>query len=93
MPNNLAQTITSQWHLIAPMIALLNAIIHILFAGAVARDTGAIQKQGQSTILVSGLTWAFATLLGGVIVATIYWLLHHLNWTRLMIRDGNANRS
>jgi hypothetical protein len=59
------------------LILLIDIILHILFAGAVARDAGQFNQLGYKPVLVSAATWAFATLIGGVFVATIYWLLHH----------------
>lgn len=64
------------------LMLLINGIIHILFAGAVAKDGGHLQKVGGRTALVSAPTWAFATLIGGVVVATIYWFIHHSTLTR-----------
>lgn len=64
------------------LMLLINGIIHILFAGAVAKDAGQVQKLGGKPALVSAPTWAFATLLGGVVVAAIYWFIHHSTLTR-----------
>ena len=64
------------------LIAMLNIIIHLLFAGAVARDAGRLQEIHQTPVLVSGLTWAFDTLVGGVFVAAAYWVIHHSKLTR-----------
>ncbi len=63
-------------------IMVLTVIIHVIFAGAVATDAGKLHKQQLQPLLVSGVTWAFATLLGGVFVAAIYWLMHHSTLTR-----------
>ncbi len=64
------------------LILLINVILHVLFAGAVARDAGNLYQLGQRPALVSASTWAFATLIGGVITATIYWFIHHSTLTR-----------
>jgi hypothetical protein len=64
------------------MLIVINAIIHFLFAGAVANDCGKLSKQGLKPILVSPATWAFTTLIGGVYIGAIYWFLHHSTLTR-----------
>ena len=64
------------------MLIFINALIHFLFAGAVANDCGKLQKHGLKPILVSPATWAFTTLIGGVYVAGLYWFLHHSTLTR-----------
>lgn len=61
----------------------INVILHVVFAGAVAKDSGEFAKQGYKTSLVSGITWAFATLVGGVFIAAIYWFIHHSTITRI----------
>ena len=61
---------------------IINAFIHLLFAGAVAKDCGYLTKRGIKPILVSPSTWAFTTLIGGVWVAGLYWFLHHSTLTR-----------
>ena len=64
------------------VLLIINIIVHIIFAGAVAKDGGQLSKNQQKTILVSTLVWSFTTLLGGIWVATIYWVLHHSKLTR-----------
>lgn len=64
------------------LLLVLTAILHIIFAGAVARDSGELIKSGQKPVLVTGITWAFATLVGGVFVAAVYWFIHHSKITR-----------
>lgn len=61
---------------------LINGILHLIFASAVARDSGNLSRLGQRPVLVSGATWAFATLIGGVFVAALYWILHYSTLTR-----------
>ncbi|MBA2709387.1 MAG: hypothetical protein H0U57_02155 [Tatlockia sp.] len=77
------------------LILLINAILHVLFAGAVARDAGNLYQLGQRPALVSGGTWAFATLLGGIVTAAIYWFIHHSTLTRpsMTMREKSYDRA
>ncbi len=68
------------------LLLLVNILLHILFAGAIAQDSGRLHNLGQKPALVSGTTWAFATLLGGVMTAAIYWFIHHSTFTRPTIK-------
>lgn len=77
-----AQSLSTEISSISFTMMVINAMIHIVFAGAVARDAGHLSKRGIQTQLVSGMSWAFATLVGGVWVAAIYWFIHHMNWAR-----------
>lgn len=72
----------AEMHSITLIVLLINAVVHIIFAGAVARDAGEFAKRQHQTHLVSPMTWAFATLVGGVFVAAIYWFMHHLSYYR-----------
>ncbi len=83
----LAQQYANQIQNFGYLILLINGILHIIFAGAVARDAGNLYKLGQRPALVSAGTWAFATLVGGVITAAIYWFIHHSTLTRPAIRE------
>lgn len=87
MLNDLAQQFSHQIQTFFYLIMLINGILHIIFAGAVARDAGNLYRLGQKPALVSASTWAFATLIGGVITATIYWFLHHSTLTRPVMRE------
>lgn len=64
------------------LILFINGVLHLIFAGAVAKDAGKLQKMGQKTLLVSPAVWAFAVLVGGVLTAVLYWLMHHSSLTR-----------
>lgn len=49
-------------------------VVHIGFALGVHKDA---EARPDGPALVSPTLWAIATLLGGVITAAVYWLLHH----------------
>lgn len=87
MVNELAKQFATQIQTFFYLIMLINGLLNLIFAGAVARDAGSMDRTGQKTVLVSASTWAFATLIGGVLTATIYWLLHHSTLTRPTIRE------
>lgn len=76
--NNLLSSFMEQIPSIQLMLVIISALLHILFAGAVAKDAGDLNKRGLKTHLVSGATWAFAVLVGGPLVAIGYWFMHHL---------------
>ena len=79
MLTNLTQILTNQYHTIVILILLINVVVHVIFAAAVAKDAGLIVQRKQQTILVSPMIWAFAVLVGGVLVAAIYWFMHHFH--------------
>ena len=88
----LAQQYSNQLQTFYYLLILINAVLHVIFAGAVARDAGQLAKLGQRPALVSAPTWAFATLIGGVITATIYWFIHHSTLTRPAIRETRYDK-
>ena len=51
-------------------------IVHISFAIAVFRDATNLPAP-RKPIFVGPTIWLLATLLGGIFVATIYWIMHH----------------
>lgn len=93
MLSELVQHFSSQIQTFYYLLLIINALLHVIFAGAVARDAGSLYHLGQKPALVSGPTWAFATLLGGVITATIYWFIHHSTLTRPAIRENRYEKT
>lgn len=87
MFNELTQQFSTQIENFNALLLLINALLHVLFAGAVARDAGSLTKLGHRLALVSAPSWAFATLLGGVFTAAIYWFIHHSTLTRPTMRE------
>jgi membrane protein implicated in regulation of membrane protease activity len=59
------------------VVAIVTFIINTVFAFAVDRDARRIVRGGGYTFLVAPGFWAFATFLGGPLVAVAYWLVHH----------------
>jgi hypothetical protein len=57
---------------------ILTAVVHIGFAIAVLSDAQLLwMRLRRKTFFVGGGLWSLATLLGGVFVAAIYWVIHH----------------
>jgi hypothetical protein len=81
MLNTLIETYGSELNSLYYLILFVNAILHVIFAGAVAKDAGKLYKIGQKPLLVSAHTWAFAVLVGGVFTAIAYWFMHHSTLT------------
>lgn len=82
MLNQLFQQFSVQIQTLSYLLFIINILLHVIFSGAVAKDGGRLQRLGHKTALVSPYTWAFATLLGGVFIAAIYWFIHHSTLTR-----------
>jgi hypothetical protein len=59
------------------LYALINFVIHSLFAWAVDSDARRLRRDGIEPVLVGQFVWALAALIGGPLVATAYWVLHH----------------
>ncbi len=58
------------------------AIVHFGFASEVLKDGDQLHRKGTGPLLASQWLWALATLLGGVFVAAIYWLVNHSTLSR-----------
>lgn len=93
MLGELAKQFGTQIQTFFYLIMLINGMLHFIFASAVARDAGNLYRLGQKPVLVSAPTWAFATLIGGVFTATIYWILHYSTLTRPTMREVRYDKS
>lgn len=61
-----------------PLVAMVAvAIVHVSFAIGVVIAIRRGKEQGHAPWFVGTEVWALATLIGGVIVAGIFWLIHH----------------
>ena len=58
------------------------AIVHVGFALNVLKDGDLIRSKGSEPLLAGSALWSLATLLGGVFVAGIYWLVNHSTLSR-----------
>lgn len=59
------------------LFVVLSIIEHIVFGFGVYLDVLRLRKEGRRIFFVHTSIWFFATLIGGVFVAGIYWVLHH----------------
>ena len=63
---------------LGPILAVATALLHVVLAFAVMADSQLLWKhRRRKTFLVGGGMWAVATLLGGMLTAALYWLIHH----------------
>ena len=51
--------------------------VHIVLAMAVWQDGERLDRDGRPTFFVGPLFWAFMTLMCGLLVVLVYWLMHH----------------
>lgn len=74
------------WGLAVGAIAIgasvITAVVHIAFAIALFRDATYLRdprnlRAPRKPIFVGRIIWFLATLIGGVFVAAIYWVMHH----------------
>lgn len=64
------------------VLFVLNVILHLLFASGVAKDIGNFHRKGIPTQFIPGMAWVLATLIGGIWVLAVYWLMHHSSLAR-----------
>jgi hypothetical protein len=56
----------------------LTALIHLVFAWSVLIDADRMWRtERRKPVFVGASLWALATLLGGVLAAGVYWVMHH----------------
>ena len=58
------------------VVGVLMCLVHFAFALGVLVDAGKLDKSSQ-LYFVTECVWFFATLFGGVFVATAFWVMHH----------------
>jgi sterol desaturase/sphingolipid hydroxylase (fatty acid hydroxylase superfamily) len=51
-------------------------VVHISFAVAIFRDAANLSAP-RKPIFVGPSIWLLATLLGGIFITTLYWIMHH----------------
>jgi len=59
------------------LVMVLTIVVHVALAVEVHRDCAARLGRGRSKVLAGPGIWAAATLIGGIITALVYWLMHN----------------
>jgi len=68
-------------------------VMHVAFAFGVFADAEKLLLFGKrQTMIVSPVMWAFATLVGGVFVAGVYWAMHHSTLNPMVLPVYEAKR-
>ncbi|MBI1311539.1 hypothetical protein GC176_09545 [bacterium] len=53
------------------------AVVHVVLALAVWEDGTRLDRDGSPTFFVGPFFWAVMTLMCGLLVVLVYWLMHH----------------
>ena len=54
----------------------LSGLVNLLFAYEVGRDANAVLREGRTLTFGPVVLWFLATLIGGPLVAGVYWVIH-----------------
>ncbi|MBC8327959.1 MAG: hypothetical protein ISR76_04940 [Planctomycetes bacterium] len=77
--NNLIAGGGAFFMLIAWLVLIVGVVVHLAFAAAVFGDASELRDRrttGCDPVFGTPFVWCLATILGGVFVATAYWLVH-----------------
>ena len=74
--------IEALWVLFIICSIVIIIVVHISFAVAVFRDATHLPAS-RKPISVSPIIWFLAILLGGILVTTLYWIMHHSRLNQL----------
>ena len=67
---------------LSALLLVLNAILHVIYAGGVAKDVGDLHRRDLPARFIPGFAWVLAVLIGGILVLVAYWLIHHSSLSR-----------
>jgi len=59
------------------LVMVLTILVHVSLAVDVYRDCTARLGRGRARVLAGPGIWAAATLIGGILTALVYWLMHN----------------
>ena len=63
--------------LLAIASLVLNFLLHLFLTIGVYSEASDRSIRGRKLWFIGPFLWAFATFVGGVLTAAIYWLMHH----------------
>lgn len=59
-------------------VSTITVFIHIAFSVAVLNDASSLKSDDSKSLqFVSPFFWMLAVLFGGVLIAGLYWVIHH----------------
>lgn len=64
------------------IVGVATLLVHFVFAAYVFRDCCQLRRVGVKPFGPGPIIWFLATLIGGVFVATAYWLMSHSSLNR-----------
>ncbi|MDZ4741985.1 MAG: hypothetical protein SGI98_01025 [Verrucomicrobiota bacterium] len=75
---NFSNLIPGSFLILIYLISVLAiALVHLLFALGVLKDADELRLRNAGVFFGGPWLWFIATLIGGVLVATAYWIIHH----------------
>jgi hypothetical protein len=75
--STILQYFSQQFQTLSIMMIITNAILHVILAGAVAKDASNLLKINRPVHLITPMVWGFIVLVGGIVSVAVYWFINH----------------
>ena len=70
-----------------PALAIGSFLLHLFLSIGVYREASDRSLRGRKVWFIGPFLWAFATFIGGIFTAAIYWTMHHSTLTPIKVDD------